>query len=90
MKVKKRYPTSYNRRKYCIHRRLSFSPNDILAPLKAKRIEMKKDYRSGSVLTRVGAFHYPLNDMSAQIGFKRIHKVAYGFMNMIIKRGYPF
>ena len=23
--------------------------------------------------------------MSAQIGFKRIHKVAYGFRNMIIK-----
>ena len=34
---------------------------------------------------RVAFSPFPLNDMSVQIGFKRIHKVAYGFTNMIIK-----
>ena len=34
---------------------------------------------------RVAFPPFPLNDMSAQNVFKRIHKVAYGFRNMIIK-----
>ena len=33
-------------------------PNDILTHLKVKRIEMKKDYRSGSDLARLCPFHF--------------------------------
>lgn len=36
--------------------RLPTPPNDILTHLKVKRIEMKKDYRSGSDLGHYGVF----------------------------------
>ena len=59
--VRQKYLNSTTARKQIgipIRSRLAFRPssNDILTHLKGNRIEMKKDYRSGSDLGHYGAF----------------------------------